>query len=139
MNGRIFYRIRLFALLVGSSLTIVCGGIEPRDRSVARAFETNASNTPVEDEGVVTRILSDDKTGIPHQRFIVRVASGQTVLIEHNVEIAPRLTALNVGDTVGFSGEYVWNDKGGLVHWTHHDPAGRHATGWLKHNGKLYQ
>ena len=38
-----------------------------------------------------------------------------------------------------FGGEYEWNEKGGIIHWTHHDPAGRHADGWLKHNNRIYQ
>jgi hypothetical protein len=33
----------------------------------------------------------------------------------------------------------VWNAQGGMVHWTHHDPEGRHVSGWLKHNWRTYQ
>jgi hypothetical protein len=40
---------------------------------------------------------------------------------------------------VSFSGEYVWNDKGGMIHWTHRDPRKRHRPGWIRHNGVLYQ
>jgi hypothetical protein len=43
------------------------------------------------------------------------------------------------GDTVEFSGQYEWNSQGGVVHWTHHDPAGEHRAGWLKHRGVTYQ
>jgi hypothetical protein len=109
------------------------------DRSVQRAFENRQSNVQVEGEGIVERVLSDDRSGLPHQRFIVRLASGQTVLIEHNIEAAPRIKNLKVGDTVEFSGEYVWNEQGGLVHWTHDDPAGKHPDGWVKHNGQTYK
>ena len=88
---------------------------------------------------MVTRILSDDVEGSRHQRFILRLASGQTVLITHNIDLAPRVDGLREGDTVAFNGEYVWNAQGGLVHWTHKDPQGRHMAGWLKHNGRTFQ
>lgn len=106
---------------------------------ITRAFEQQARDVQVEGEGVVDRILSDDKSGSPHQRFIVRLTSGQTVLIEHNTELAPRIADLKEGDTVSFYGEYVWNSQGGIVHWTHHDPAGRHEAGWVRHYGRIYQ
>jgi len=109
------------------------------DRRIGRAFKIRTSNVQVEGEGVVTRILTDDLAGGRHQRFIVRLASGQTLLIAHNIDIAPRVAKLRKGNSVRFNGEYVWNKEGGVVHWTHHDPEGRHVAGWLKHNGRTYQ
>lgn len=109
------------------------------DIQLGRAFKNRASNVQVKGEGVVTRILEDDSAGSRHQRFIVRLASGQTVLIAHNIDIAPRVAGLQKGDRIQFYGEYVWNEKGGMVHWTHHDPAGRHVAGWVKYKGRTYQ
>jgi hypothetical protein len=43
-----------------------------------------------------------------------------------------------MGDEVEFRGEYVWNAKGGVVHWTHRDPRGAHVGGWLRHAGRTY-
>jgi len=106
---------------------------------IERAFETRAKDVQVEGEGIVERLLSDDTDGGKHQRFIVRLPSGQTVLIAHNIDLAPRIDGLQKGDTVRFYGEYVWNPQGGTIHWTHHDPQGRHVSGWLKHNGLTYQ
>ena len=103
------------------------------------AYENRQSNLPVEGSGVVVKILPDDLQGSRHQRFILRLSSGQTVLIVHNIDLAPRVPALREGDRVEFRGEYEWNSKGGVVHWTHHDPHGRHQPGWLKHNGSIYQ
>ncbi len=83
--------------------------------------------------------MSDDNDGSRHQRFILRLGSGQSLLIAHNIDIAPRVATLRTGDTVSFYGEYEWNDKGGVIHWTHRDPQGQHAAGWLEHNGQRYQ
>jgi uncharacterized protein DUF3465 len=109
------------------------------DSAIGRAFASGASDIQVEGEGTVIRTLPDDLNGHRHQRFIVQLGSGQTLLIAHNIDIAPRIDGVKEGDTVRFNGEYVWNEKGGVIHWTHHDPQGRHATGWIKHNGKTFQ
>ncbi len=106
---------------------------------IENAYENRTGNLPVTEAGVVTRILSDDNDGSRHQRFILTLASGHTVLIAHNIDIAPRLNSLREGDQVIFSGVYEWNEKGGVVHWTHHDPSGRHGGGYLQHNGQYYQ
>ena len=74
-----------------------------------------------------------------HQKFILKLSSGQTLLISHNIDMAPRINSLKKGDTIDFYGEYEWNSKGGVVHWTHHDSRGNHVGGWLKHNDVTYQ
>lgn len=109
------------------------------DLTIGRAFAGRTSNIQVQGEGTVIRLLDEDLDGSQHQRFIVELASGHTLLISHNIDLAPRINGLEVGDSVRFNGEYVWNAKGGLIHWTHHDPQGRHVGGWLIHNGKTYQ
>ena len=135
-HHRIGSNFLVFALTVFFGVS--CGVSPTQSDSVERAFEQHQSGVAVEGEGVVSKILPDDAEGLRHQRFILRLSSGQTVLIDHNIEVAPRVEVLKTGDTVSFSGEYVWNQQGGLVHWTHHDPANRHAAGWLKHNGRTY-
>ena len=109
------------------------------DDPVGRAFASRASDVQVEGEGKVIRVLADDLDGSRHQRFIVQLASGQTLLITHNIDIAPRIDRLKAGDRVSFNGEYFWNDEGGVIHWTHHDPQGRHVAGWVIHDGKTYK
>lgn len=109
------------------------------DQSIVSAYDTQTSNVQVGSNGIVVKILSDDNTGSRHQRFILKLSTGHTILIAHNIDLAPQIDSLNVGDNVEFYGEYEWNNKGGVVHWTHHDPKGHHSGGWLKHNGSLYE
>lgn len=97
------------------------------------------SGQQVRGGGEVTRVLPDDNDGSRHQRFIVRLSSGRSLLIAHNIDLAPRVPSIRVGDTVSFNGEYEWNDKGGVIHWTHLDPQNRHPAGWIEHKGKRYQ
>ncbi len=109
------------------------------DQTLRSAFDNRRSGVQVQGEGIVTRTLSDDLDGSRHQRFIVRLGSGQTLLISHNIDLAPRIEGLKAGDTVAFYGVYEWSSKGGTVHWTHHDPDGSHVGGWLKRLGRTYQ
>lgn len=136
------------AMLCGCSTTVRTAATEANTQATtadagedifARAFAERTSDLEVEGQGTVTRLLTDDTQGSRHQRFIVRLASGQTVLITHDIDIAPRVSPLRVGDTVSFKGEYVWNAQGGLVHWTHHDPTGHHTAGWIEHNGDTFE
>lgn len=109
------------------------------DAAVARAFANRLGNRQIEGQGTVIRMLADDTNGSRHQRFIVRLESGHTLLVSHNIDLAPRVDALRTGDTVAFYGEYEWNPKGGVIHWTHHDPQRRHPAGWIRHGGRTYQ
>ena len=109
------------------------------DQRLARAYAEEESHLQIEGTGTVIKLLDDDNEGSRHQRFIIRLESGQTILVAHNIDLALRIDSLKVGDEVGFLGEYDWSPKGGTVHWTHHDPQGRHVAGWLKHEGRFYQ
>jgi len=115
------------------------GPVAPDSSSVDRAFESRRSEVPVEGRGRVVRILADDEAGSRHQRFIVRLDSGTTVLIAHAIDVAGRVSPLQIGDDVSFRGEYVWNARGGLVHWTHHDPEGRHPAGWIRRGDRVFE
>ena len=107
---------------------------------VLSAYRDRLSNVIVEDvTGTVDRLLTDDLKGSRHQRFIVRIAGGHTVLVVHNIDLAPRVNSLRVGDRVSVKGEYEWNDQGGLIHWTHRDPHSRHEDGWIIHENVRYE
>lgn len=110
-----------------------------RSADVERAFDDGRSGVMLTASGRVERVLGDDREGSRHQRFIVGFASGHTVLIAHNIDVASRVEDLEVGDQVSVRGQYEWNDKGGVIHWTHHDPQGVHEPGWIEHDGRRYQ
>jgi hypothetical protein len=108
------------------------------DRQLEQAFRDRVSDLQIAGEGTVVHVLPDDNKGSRHQRFLLEIDSGLTLLVAHNIDLAPRIPDLTKGDRVGFYGEYEWNDKGGVIHWTHHDPGGRHPDGWLEHRGRRY-
>ena len=106
---------------------------------IENAFSNKLSDVQVQTQGKVRAILPDDNEGSRHQKFILELSNGQTILIAHNIDLAPRIENIKKGDTVAFNGEYEYSQKGGVVHWTHKDPKHRHIDGWLNHNGKIYQ
>lgn len=117
-------------------------GSAPADGGAAAAraaFEARASNRMLHVDGEVERVLPDDREGSPHQRFIVRTADGLTLLLAHNLDLAPRLEGLQRGDRVRVYGEYEWNPQGGVIHWTHDDPRGVHPAGYIDWQGRRYQ
>lgn len=91
----------------------------------------------LETEGRVERVLRDDDDGSRHQRFILRVDDGRTLLVAHNIDLAPRVPVA-AGDRLSLRGQYEANDRGGVVHWTHHDPQGRTSGGWIEYRGRRY-
>ncbi len=109
------------------------------DEAILRAFEAKRNDVLVEGEGTVEKVLRDDTKGSRHQRFLLALDSGHTLLFAHNIDLAPRIPDLRRGDRIRFKGEYEWNERGGVVHWTHHDPAGRHPGGWLQRGDRVYE
>lgn len=105
---------------------------------IRKAFDSKLSNVQVQSVGHVKALLRDDNEGSRHQKFILALDNGLTVLVAHNIDLSPRIDNLKKGDTVEFFGEYEYSNQGGVIHWTHHDPQKRHEDGWLKHNGKTY-
>ena len=82
-------------------------------------------------------MLSDDHEDSRHQRFVLQLGNRETLLIAHNIDLAKRVP-VGMGDRVRFRGMYEWNELGGLVHWTHHDPHGVEDGGWINYRRKTY-
>ncbi|MGL1957988.1 MAG: DUF3465 domain-containing protein [Colwellia sp.] len=131
--------MRKLSVLIFISFILFQWASFAKTSSLQEAYENHQSDVQVQGNGTVIRILKDDKKGSRHQKFIIKLSSGQTILIAHNIDLAPRINSISIGDQVQFYGEYEWNNKGGVVHWTHKDPSGHHIGGWLKHKSKTYQ
>jgi hypothetical protein len=112
--------------------------VEPVNAAIEQAYAQKKSDVQVSGKGIVIKLLPDDNKGAQHQKFLLKINEKQTLLFAHNIDLASRVP-LQVGDEVTFSGEYVYNPKGGIVHWTHLDPQGHHPAGWLMLNGNKYQ
>lgn len=106
---------------------------------INKAYQSKQSDIQVQGIGKVIKVLKDDTKGSRHQKFLLKLSSNLTILVAHNIDLSPRVANIKVGDMVEFYGEYEWNNKGGVLHWTHHDPRNKHIGGWLKHEGKIYQ
>lgn len=135
-KGLLFIGRALTGLVFAISIALSASA---NDELLNQAFEQRQSQIQLSGQGEVVRLLADDTQGSKHQRFILRLASGQTLLVAHNIDLAPRIEGLQVGDSVGFYGVYEWSAMGGVIHWTHYDPKGQHTDGWLSHDGRRYQ
>lgn len=89
-------------------------------------------------QAAVLRNLPDDRRPPCHQRFLLKLDNGSTVMVAHNTDLAPRVP-VSPGNVVLIRGEYIWNEKGGVLHWTHHDPQGTEEGGWIQLNGQTYK
>lgn len=103
-----------------------------------KIFKKSDDGSWVEVTGFVKRLLSDDNEGSRHQRFIIDIGARRTLLIAHNIDLADRVP-LGLGDRILVRGMYEWNELGGLVHWTHHDPHGVEDGGFVRYRAKDYQ
>ena len=106
--------------------------------AIAQLYAQKQSSAMVEIEARVDRILPYDIKDIPHQRFILKLANGHTLLVAHNLDLADRVP-LDEWDLVRVRGEYEYNPQGGVVHWTHRDPGLGIKHGWIEHRGVRYE
>jgi len=108
------------------------------DAQIVQALNSQQQSRYVQGDGmVVTQVLPDDTVGLQHQKWIVRLSNGKTLLAVYNTDMCPRVP-VQVGDIVSMGGMFIWTDQGGLIHWLHYDPRGNHPNGYVILNGKSY-
>jgi hypothetical protein len=108
------------------------------DAQVVQAQEQHLENVEVTFSAPVKELLPDDTEGKQHQRFLLSLSNGTTVLVAHNTDLAPRVP-VQENDVVTIHGQYIWNEKGGVVHYTHHTTSRKKDSGWIQFNSLQYQ
>ncbi len=90
----------------------------------------------VRDSGVVTQVLGTHSgPGGSHEGFFIRLGARE-YRVEDNIDLTGSIP-LHAGERVALQGELACNDL--VIHWTHRDPRGRHAGGYLQVDGTTYQ
>lgn len=102
---------------------------------IEQAFAGRESGVPVTVDATVEKILRDDLEGDRHQRFLIRLPNGRKLLVAHNIDIAERAD-VSAGEKVRLRGRFEWNERGGVIHWTHRAPRGDHPGGWIEVRGQ---
>lgn len=72
--------------------------------TVLTAYKNRLSKLQVKGQGTIIKLLKDDLEGSRHQRILLKVNPGQTLLIAHNIDLASRIADLSVGETLEFYG-----------------------------------
>lgn len=109
------------------------------DKTLKSYYDKKVSGKMITVSAAVDKVLSDDLHPPRHQRFVIRLSNGLTVLVAHNIDLAPRVQNIQTGEQVKITGQYEWNAKGGVIHWTHHDPKGHRDGGQISYKGKVYR
>ena len=99
-----------------------------------QVMNSGANRPQILVNGVVEKILPEDKSGSPHQKYMINV-SGIRLQIVSNLEFGR--APIKVGTSVQVCGEYL-RVGSGMIHWTHFDPHGGHPDGYTIVNDKLY-
>lgn len=108
------------------------------DAEIVKAVEKRRRVDFVEGRGmVVTKLLPDDRNGLEHQKWMVRLSNGTSMQAVYNLDMCERVP-LKVGDVVSMGGQFVWTNQGALLHWLHYDPRQNRPDGYVEVNGKVY-
>ncbi|MCA1778196.1 MAG: DUF3465 domain-containing protein [Xanthomonadaceae bacterium] len=123
-------------LLVFASLA-GCGGDSISNERLLDAFEDGRTSIWVSGQAPVSQILGDEGIGGPHQRFVLRLNEGVTIIVRHSLQASERVP-VERGDSVRFHGRYDWEASGGIISLTHSDPEQPGGGGWVEHKGVRY-
>jgi hypothetical protein len=130
------------AAAVAAAVFAGCSGTAtPDDAAVCSAFHDGRSHVEVVADGKVVRALGTAPGRVsPHEGFLMRLTSGCNVVVrvEANTDFTGTFP-IAPGDGVVVKGEYEFYPIGGVIHWTHRDPRGRHEGGYIEVGGRRYE
>jgi hypothetical protein len=138
--------LRLDRSFVALAATLVACAPTTDDSSngaVYEAWREERSRVEVTAHGAVARILGErgGPSG-PHLGLLLHLSGGEgrglTVRVEDNLDLTGPI-ALREGEAITVRGEYIYDPRGGLIHYTHRDPRGRHEAGYVEVDGRIYQ
>lgn len=113
----------------------------PDDSAVCAAYSASRSHVEVVADGTVTRVLGTRPGRVsPHEGFLLSLGSGckLVVRVEANTDFTGAIP-ITAGQHVSVKGEYEYYSLGGVIHWTHRDPRGRHEGGYIEAGGQTYE
>jgi hypothetical protein len=131
----------VLAFALGACAGQPAGG-DDANALVYQAWAQQSSHLEVTASGSVAKVLGT-RTGPsgPHEGFLLHLRGaggrGLTVRVEDNVDLTGPIP-LAPGDDVEVRGEYIYDPRGGLIHYTHRDPRGRHPDGYVRVAGRYY-
>jgi hypothetical protein len=128
-------KTRIVLALLAAALTGCASGPVTVEKAMGLCAR-GSSVVEITASGSVARLLGSytSRTGT-HEGFLLR-SGALTLRIENNTTITGPIP-LSKGEPVSLQGQYECND--GVVHWTHHDPRGRHTGGFIQAGGKTYR
>jgi len=110
----------------------------PDDSDLIRAVRDQRDVHFIQAGGVrVIRLLPDDSRGRRHQKWLIRLSNGSTVFCVYNIDFADYIP-LKVNDLIDLGGEFLWAQKGPLLHWLHVDPKRKRPDGFVDLDGVRY-
>jgi Protein of unknown function (DUF3465) len=131
---------RAFVAALAATLCACAPTQSPNDPALCAAYSGSRSHVEVVADGTVTRLFGVQPGRIsPHEGFLLRLGSACSLVVrvEANTDFTGPIP-LARGQRVLVKGEYEYYPLGGVIHWTHRDPRGRHEGGYIEAAGHTY-
>ncbi len=123
------------AMLIASATGCSAPANAPENGAVYDAWRAQQSRVEVDASGSVARLLGERSGRYgPHAGFLLHLSGGASHGLTVRVEVNERFTGplpLVAGEPVQVRGEYEFDPRGGVIHWTHRDPRRRHPDGYI--------